>query len=155
VFAVACLVKARQLEASLFGRSMETSGSIIVQGPHAAGEPATGPGSAPLLIPVTAEPQALLALTIEGCRFELRSGVVLDLGTAPSLSERSQGVKAEVIRHPTNPALQGLKNVSANGWYARSSVDRIHAVDVQRSLRLSAGVSIDFGNGLVAQIVKA
>jgi RsiW-degrading membrane proteinase PrsW (M82 family) len=155
IFAVACLVKARQLEASLFGRSVETSGSIIVEGPRVAGDATTGFSSAPLLIPVTTEAAARLALTIEGARFDLRSGEFVDFGALPSLSGRGQGVRAEVIRHPTNPALLGLKNIGANAWYARSNDERIHAVEAQRSLRLSAGVSIDFGNGLLAQIVAA
>ena len=172
LLAIACLVKARQLEASMFGRSTETFGSIVVgASPPVMAKPAVAPQvplrptpNQPASSPPPATPQmaavasagvsaAQLMLAIENLRLPLRSGGILDLSNEPSLSGRGQGVKAEVTRHPTNHDVLGLKNLGTATWYARLRDDTIRSVEAQRSLRIAAGVSIDFGGGLVAQIV--
>jgi len=152
LMAVACLIKARQLEASLFGRSMETSGSIIVDPDLRA--PAGAAAAAAQEAVFAVEP-ATLALVIDGVRLPLQAGHVIDLGEQGALSGRGQGIRAEVIQHPTNAGVLGLKNLGTTTWYARMRDDKIHAVEGQRSLRLSTGISIDFGGGLVAQIAAA
>ena len=166
VLAIACLVKARQLDASLFGRSNETFGSIVVGAPNRPA-PAAAPGisapppQTPSPTPVAATPAAQtaphseLALTIGALRLPLRSGVVYDLDAEPLLAGKAQGLRVEVTQHPTHPNVMGLKNLGANTWYARLRDNTLQPVESQRSLRLAAGGSIDFGNGVVGQIVQS
>jgi RsiW-degrading membrane proteinase PrsW (M82 family) len=195
LLAIACLVKARQLDASLFGRSTETFGSIVVGAgprpaayappvyapPAAAPAPFTPPPATPAAYvppayvpPVAAAPgfppaapmpppipgaaaSALmpqgLVLAIDMLRLGLHSGSVLDLAAEPGLAGRAQGLRAEVTQHPTKPDVLGLKNLGATSWYATLRDNTVQPVPPQRSLRLAAGVSIDFGGGVVAQIV--
>jgi hypothetical protein len=172
LLAIACLVKARQLEASMFGRSTETFGSIVVGAsppamanaafapqvqlrPTPIQTPASPPATAPPMVVAPASVAAAgLVLVIESLRLPLRNGGVLDLGSEPSLAGRGQGIKAEVTRHPTNHDVLGLKNLGTATWYARLRDETIRSVEAQRSLRIASGVSIDFGGGLVAQIVS-
>lgn len=159
ILAVACLVKARQLDASLFGRSSETFGSIVVSRPIAAAAPqmaaATPPAAAvfaPAAPPAAPAGSLGLVLNFKTCRLPLHRGAVLDLAAEPGLAGQGQGVHAEVTQHPTNPLVLGLKNLGATTWYARLRDNSVQAVEAQRSLRLSEGVSVDFGAGLVAVI---
>jgi RsiW-degrading membrane proteinase PrsW (M82 family) len=179
LLAIACLVKARQLDASLFGRSTETFGSIVVgaslrppaYAPPAYAPPAYAPPAyapppyapppppvAPPPIPAEAAvaappvPQGL-ALAIDAMRLPLRSGDVLELAAEPGLAGRAPGLRAEVTQHPTKPDVLGLKNLGPTSWYATLRDNTVQPVEPQRSLRLAAGVRIDFGGGVVAQIV--
>lgn len=162
LLAVACLMKARQLEASLFGRATATFGSIVVDRPFVAAAPASVPPPAapPAAAPAWAPPPgaaapapAGLSLSVGDLRLSLSRGRVIDFAAEPGLAGRGQGVRAEVTSHPTKPDVLGLRNLGAGTWYARLRDGSLQAVEAQRSLRLAPGVSVDFGGGLVAQVV--
>jgi hypothetical protein len=173
LLAIACLVKARQLEASISGRAAETFGSIVVDMPAPAAVQAFSPAPvspvatrapvAPPVVqpaprpppPVTPAVSTGFVMTIDSLRIPLQSGNILDLAAEPALAGRAQGVKAEVTRHPTNPDILGLKNLGTHTWYARLRDQTTQPVEAQRSLRIAAGVSVDFGGGLIAQIATA
>jgi eukaryotic-like serine/threonine-protein kinase len=53
---------------------------------------------------------------------------------------------AEVSRHPTNPNLWGLKNLSSEKWVAEKPDGTIQEVEVGRSLTLASGTKIHFGS---------
>ncbi len=53
---------------------------------------------------------------------------------------------AEVSRHPTNPNLWGLKNLSSERWVAEKPDGTIQEVEVGRSLTLASGTKIHFGS---------
>lgn len=155
LLAIACLVKARQVEASQFGRSMGTFGSIVVPPGFTPASPAAAPApSAPSATPaMPAAPAAApagLVLEVAGLRLPLRSGGVLDLG---ALLGRGGDLRAEVTQHPTKPGVLGLKNLGGAAWQARLRDGTVQPVEAQRSLRLAAGTSIEFGAGLAAQVV--
>lgn len=153
LLAIACLVKARQIEASQFGRSTETFGSIIVGAgftPVAAAPAAYAPAPAAPAAAAPAAAPAGLVLEVAGLRLPLRNGGVLDLA---ALLGRSGDLKAEVTQHPTKPDVLGLKNLGAAAWQAHLRDGTIQPVEAQRSLRLAAGTSIEFGAGLTAQVL--
>ncbi len=53
---------------------------------------------------------------------------------------------AEVSRHPTDPSVWGLKNLSAGKWVCTAADGSRVEVDPSRSIRLGAGVRIHFGS---------
>ncbi len=53
---------------------------------------------------------------------------------------------AEVSRHPHNPALRGLKNLSQEKWILTKSDGSIQEVETGRNAPLAAGNKINFGN---------
>ena len=52
---------------------------------------------------------------------------------------------AEVSRHPQNPSLWGLKNLSGQKWTFRGADDVLKEVDPGKNLPLSSGIKINFG----------
>ena len=52
---------------------------------------------------------------------------------------------AEMTRHPTDPNLWGLKNMSSEAWSAIAPDATVREVAPGRSLPLSAGTQILFG----------
>jgi serine/threonine protein kinase len=52
---------------------------------------------------------------------------------------------AEVARHPTNPDLLGLKNLSSENWVVTTHDGRNRDVPPGRSVALADGTTIDFG----------
>jgi hypothetical protein len=52
---------------------------------------------------------------------------------------------AEVVRHPSDPKIWGLKNLSDEKWIKTSPDGSIQEVEVGRSLALAVGVKINFG----------
>ncbi len=54
---------------------------------------------------------------------------------------------AEVSRHPQDPRIWGLKNVSVEPWTAVTASGEMRSVDPGRSLTLAAGTRIQFGSG--------
>jgi len=52
---------------------------------------------------------------------------------------------AEVTRHPTNPALWGLKNKSGVKWVCTLADGNVRDVDPERSVPIAAGTKINFG----------
>ncbi|HBB94864.1 MAG TPA: hypothetical protein DC054_05685 [Blastocatellia bacterium] len=53
---------------------------------------------------------------------------------------------AAVTRHPENPAIWGLKNLSAQTWSATNSKGEIKDVSPGRSVTLVLGTRINFGH---------
>lgn len=52
---------------------------------------------------------------------------------------------AEVTRHPTNPSIWGLKNLSAARWVTTTAEGVVHDVEPGRSVSLANGTRINFG----------
>ena len=52
---------------------------------------------------------------------------------------------AEITRHPTNPDLWGLKNLSGQKWVITTDEGAIKDVDPGRSASLMSGTRINFG----------
>ncbi len=53
---------------------------------------------------------------------------------------------AEVTRHPTDPSIWGLKNLSSEKWVLTKSDGSIQEVEVGRSAPLAVGSKINFGS---------
>ena len=53
---------------------------------------------------------------------------------------------AEVNRHPTNPNLWGLKNLTSEKWVITKSDGTIQDVGPDKSVSLASGIKILFGN---------
>jgi hypothetical protein len=84
----------------------------------------------------------------------LRSGQVVPLPTNARLRTAdlaglrpAQGSEhvAEVVPHPSDPAVLGLKNLSARVWSVRMPDGSTRQIEQGRSLRLAPGARIDFG----------
>lgn len=58
---------------------------------------------------------------------------------------------AEVSRHPSNPNILGIKNLSPTRWVLTSADGTAHDVEPGKSIRLDNGVRIDFG-GIEAEV---
>ncbi len=54
---------------------------------------------------------------------------------------------AEVSRHPSDPRIWGLKNLSPDVWTAVAPAGEIRTVEPGRSMTLAACVRIQFGSG--------
>lgn len=54
-------------------------------------------------------------------------------------------VHAEVVRHPTDPNIWGLKNMSNQKWNYAAPDGRILDVDPGRSVTLANGTKVQFG----------
>ncbi len=159
VFVVSCLLKARQLEMSL-GRTVESYGSIVVQpgdrvpptppAAAAATTPAAAAGASP------AQPAApAVASSAGGMVLQFATGgVAVRMGEPLDLSTYAPGVQAEVTQHPTRKEVLGLKNTAAAEWTVTLRDGSRQAVGQGRNIRLAVGVRIDFGGGLVAEVVS-
>lgn len=53
---------------------------------------------------------------------------------------------AEVSRHPTNPSIWGLKNLSGDKWVMTKEDGTVHDVEVGKSVPLASGTKILFGS---------
>jgi eukaryotic-like serine/threonine-protein kinase len=52
---------------------------------------------------------------------------------------------AEVVRHPSNPSIWGLKNLSQDKWVTTSAEGAVKDVEHGRSLTIAIGARINFG----------
>jgi eukaryotic-like serine/threonine-protein kinase len=52
---------------------------------------------------------------------------------------------AEVSRHPTNPQLWGIKNLSQDNWVCTTATGELKSIEPNRSLPIIGGVKINFG----------
>lgn len=52
---------------------------------------------------------------------------------------------AAVVRHPSNPVIWGLKNLSDRQWMTTTAGGSIHKVDIGQTVTLSPGTKINFG----------
>lgn len=156
VFAVAALLKARQIDASEFGGDRDTMGSIIVDRPAAppplSPTPQAGPAPAPAAPRAKAENRPLV-LDVEGLTIPLRGGGSLDLGAEPALGGRGAGVMGQIVPHPTKANVLGLKNTGQAAWTARLRDGSQQMIEQGQNIRLAAGVQIDFGGALAGRVV--
>jgi RsiW-degrading membrane proteinase PrsW (M82 family) len=164
IFAVACLLKARQIDMSSRGAAPETFGSIIVDRPAAA-EPAFSapppvyaPPAAPAYVPPTPPAPAAaveqpIALEVEGLTIPLRAGGTMDLGLEPALGGRGSGTVATIVPHPTRANVLGLRNVGQSAWTARLRDGSQQIIERDQNIRLAPGVHIDFGSGIAGRVV--
>jgi serine/threonine protein kinase len=53
---------------------------------------------------------------------------------------------AEVMRHPANPSIWGLKNLSQDKWVATSAEGNVKDVEPGRSVTIAVGTRVNFGN---------
>jgi Ca-activated chloride channel family protein len=60
-------------------------------------------------------------------------------------SRSPDGAVAEVVRHPNDAQVLGLKNLSYRTWEAKLANESIRQVKAGRSVRLAAGTRINFG----------
>jgi DNA-binding helix-hairpin-helix protein with protein kinase domain len=51
----------------------------------------------------------------------------------------------EVIRHPTNPGVWGLKNIGTAKWVASSQTNEMRDIEPGKSVALSVGTKVHFG----------
>ena len=158
VVAIACLLKARQLDLAMRGEPAETSGSIIVEAahrPHAAHPPVAPVFAPPAPAPTPAAvPNELLHLDVEGVHIPLRPHMVIDLSAEPALRGRGAGVSATVVPHPSRANVVGLRNSGSVAWTARLRDGSQQQIDRDQSIRLAPGVSIAFNDGLLGSVVK-
>ena len=63
----------------------------------------------------------------------------------------TDGVVAEVNRHPKNPSILGLQNLSVGAWKATLNDGRECEIATGQSVRLDPGTMINFG-GLTGEI---
>lgn len=156
LLAIACLLKARQLDLAMRGPAAETGGSIIVT-PENRPQPApvaTMPpvAQAPVSAPVSGVAQ-ILVLDIEGLHIPLRANQTVDLSAEPALGGRGAGVSGVVVPHPTRQNVLGLRNSGSVAWVARLRDGSQQQIDRDQNIRLAPGVSIAFGNGLFGSVV--
>lgn len=177
----AAMLKARQMEYARTGAAAETSGSIVVDrrgaapvmpAAPAAMAPAFAAPVAPPAPPAPAaftppQPQAApvapaapaaaaeaIALDIDGMMMPLRAGGAVDLAAEPALGGRGAGVKGSVISHPTRANVLGLRNDGTGAWSAVLRDGSTQMIAHDQSIRLAAGVRIQFADGLSGSVVK-
>jgi RsiW-degrading membrane proteinase PrsW (M82 family) len=160
---LACLLKARQIEASRAGAA-DTGGSIIVgfeprpapaaAQPAAAARPAAAPVVAMPVRPAAATPTAV-ALAIAGERLALTTGGRIDLGAFAALAGRGAGLVGEVVAHPRDPSVIGLRNIGSTDWTVTLVDGRSETVTPAKNVRLTAGVRIAFADGIVGLVVAS
>jgi hypothetical protein len=106
----------------------ETSGNSIFEGPERR-----------------AGIKSILEL-VDGKQFVLAKGARLSTKDIRGLeSIEGDGSVAEVSSHPSEPGVFGLKNLSQKVWRATLASGRQMHIDPGRSVRLEAGLRIDFG----------
>jgi hypothetical protein len=82
----------------------------------------------------------------DGRQFSLGSGERLSTTQIRGLEPAGDdGSVAEISPHPSEPGVLGLKNLSQKAWRATLASGRQVQIDPGRSIRLDAGVRIDFG----------
>ena len=156
--AVACLLKARQIDMAARGPAAETFGSIVVERAPAAAplpsHPAAPPAAQPFTQPLAqAAPERPLGIEVEGIVIPLRPGGTVDLGAEPALGGRGAGVIGTVIPHPTRANVLGLRNAGSGAWTARLRDGSQQLIERDQNVRLAAGVEIHFGGGQVGRVV--
>jgi RsiW-degrading membrane proteinase PrsW (M82 family) len=172
VLLVACLLKARQLDMSM-GRAVETYGSIVVGSGNAPAAPASAPAATPMpaapaeapvgapsakpepaaATPAASSTPAQLRLIFDSATIPVTLGKALDLSRVSALAGLSEELRAEVTAHPTRPDVLGLKNLGAAPWTATLRDGTQQRIVPERNIRLADGVKIDFGGGLIAEVM--
>ncbi len=161
---IACLLKARQIEASRSGTAADTAGSIVV-GFEPRPAPAPAPSAASPARPIAvapaprpaaaAAPEGALVLVIAGDRLRLTAGMWIDLGSLDGLAGRGAGLSGEVVVHPRDPTVLGLRNTGTTDWTATLVDGRSERVTPAKNVRLVAGIRIAFADAVVGLVVAS
>ena len=101
-----------------------------------------------------APPAEVIALDIDGMMMPLRAGGTVDLAAEPALGGRGAGVKGSIISHPTRANVLGLRNDGTASWSAVLRDGSTQMIAHDQSIRLAAGVRIQFADGLSGAVVK-
>jgi len=113
-----------------------------------ANAPSVPPG-APVIPQQTAPPQQSSGLTffVAGQRNSLIPGRRFAEADLPGLrAAAGDGIVAEVTRHPADPTILGLKNLSTAAWMAWTPKGESREIPSGKTIRLSPGTSVQFGN---------
>ncbi len=97
--------------------------------------------------------QTPLMLTLAGRQLALDAGAVVDFNADPVLAVLGAGVRGDVVPHPSRPGVLGLRNSGAGPWTAHLRDGTRQQIDRDQNIRLAAGVRIDFGGGLIGDVV--
>jgi hypothetical protein len=111
--------------------------------------PPLAPPVAPVVSQQTAPPAQSPPLTffVAGQRNSLIAGRRFAEADLPGLRAASgDGIVAEVNRHPTDPSILGLKNLSTTAWMAWTPKGESREIPSGKTIRLSPGTSVQFGN---------
>lgn len=157
VIFVACLLKARQLEAKA-GRIRESYGSIVVAPSPAREAPPPTPMHEPpqqvsAPAPAAGTGRTTYALMFGGRVLPVFPGETIEAAAfAPAAVPA--GFRAEVTQHPARPEVVGLKNVGGEAWNVTLRDGTTRTLEAERNLRLAAGVKIDLGDQRFIEVVE-
>jgi hypothetical protein len=167
VFAAGALLKARHIQQRLFGDAPDSFGSVVIdrrvpgygvgsgahpQPPFTPVPQAYAPQMPPQPAPAPAVEQSLV-LDIAGLIMPLRADSSLAFADEPALGGMGADVRGSVVPHPTRPGVLGLRNSGASGWTATLRDGQVQRIERDQNIRLAPGVRIDFGQGLVGNVV--
>lgn len=150
VLLVACLLKARQINASL-GAVRNDYGSIVIM-------PGDRPTAELLPMSVQAKPVVVeavspkLSIVIGDIRLKAVPSKPVDFSLLAATGLDISGLGAEVSMHPTRADVIGLKNTGSLTWRAILRDGKRIELETGRNLRLASGMQIDFGVGPIASI---
>lgn len=95
-------------------------------------------------------------LQIGAVRTRLAEDTVVTIADIPSLKARApDGIVGEVRRHPTEPGLLVLRNLSSATWEAVLADGSVREVEPAQTIRLVGGTRLDFGTQHGAILVTA
>lgn len=158
IFAAGALLKARHLQQRLFGDAPDSFGSVVIDRRPLAPPPVMAPP--PLAYPPAPPPpppaaEGPLSLDVAGLVMPLRADTDLVFADEPALGGVGAGVRGAVVPHPSRPGVLGLRNAGVGGWTATLRDGQVQRIERDQNIRLAAGVSIDFGDGLIGRVVAA
>ncbi len=116
------------------------------------------PYRAPEVEPLPAMPAIVgdVWLQIGALRTRLAEDTLVTIRDIPSLKARApDGIVAEVRRHPTEPGLLVLRNLSSATWEAVLPDGTVRHVEPAQTIRLVGGTRLDFGTQHGAILVTA
>lgn len=95
-------------------------------------------------------------LQIGALRTRLAEGTVVTVSDIPSLKARApDGIVGEVRRHPSEPGLLVLRNLSSATWEAVLANGSVRDIEPAQTIRLVGGTRLDFGTQHGAILVTA
>jgi len=97
--------------------------------------------------------QVPLMLALAGRQLPLDAGGIVDFAADPVLAVLGAGVRGDVVPHPSRPGVLGLRNSGAWPWTAHLRDGTSQQIDREQNIRLAPGVRIDFGGGLIGDVV--
>jgi RsiW-degrading membrane proteinase PrsW (M82 family) len=151
---VAVAVLAFVVLASAILKGREVSPEREFLWPYGSMAPYRAPEVDPL--PVMPAPVGDVWLQIGGVRTRLAEDALVTIGDIPSLKARApDGIVAEVRRHPTEPGLLVLRNLSGATWEAVLADGSVRDIEPAQTIRLVAGTRLDFGTQHGAVLVTA